>query len=250
VHKSGGTLLQKLRLYCTAFAVCLVASAAHVQTATPTPAATAAPEDNRLRWLDPLVFSPTHAFAPPPARGSAVEKLEMDRVRALVAAATPERLQQAQWDGEHEEPAAFGPAAARDFAHLPATSALLQTISDEVERMVHAAKAHFQRPRPYQIDPRLPHCGKGSSTSTGYPSGHAGYGWSVAWTLARLIPDRAPAILARAEDYALSREICGVHLRSDLEASHAAATAAVEQLLTDPRLADRVAAARAELARP
>jgi len=241
--------LRKLRLCCAALAACLVAPVAQAQSSTPATAGTSGAEDNRLRWLDPLIFSPTHAFAPPPASGSLAEKLEMERVRSLVAAATPERLQQAQWDGEHEEPAAFAQAAARDFTRLPATSTLLQTISDEVERMVLAAKAHFQRPRPYQIDPRLPHCGTGSATLTGYPSGHAGYGWSVVWTLARLIPDRAPAILARAADFALSREICGVHLRSDLEASHAAATAAVEQLLTDPRLADQVAAARAELAR-
>ncbi|HET9630344.1 MAG TPA: phosphatase PAP2 family protein [Novosphingobium sp.] len=242
--------MRKLRLYCAAFAVCLVAPVAHAQPA-PSPAAGAAspPEDNRLRWLNPVRFSPTRAFAPPPPAGSLVEELEMDQVRALIAAASPERLRQAQWDGEHEEPAAFADAAGRDFAQLPATSALLQTIADEVERMVHAAKAHYQRPRPYQVDPRLPHCGTGSTTPTGYPSGHAGYGWSVAWTLAELIPERTPALLARAQDYALSREICGVHLASDLEASHAAATAAVEQLLADHRLADQLAAARAELAR-
>lgn len=172
----------------------------------------------------------------------------MERVRALIAGASSERLRTAQWDGEHEEPAAFAEAAGRDFSRLPATSALLETISGEVDRMVHAAKAVFQRPRPYQVDPKLPHCGKGGGKPASYPSGHGGYGWSVGWTLARLIPDRAPAILARAQDFALSREICGVHFASDLEASHAAATAAVEQLLTDPRLDSQVAAARAELA--
>jgi len=116
--------LRKLRLYYAALAACLVAPVAQAQSSAPAAAVTSGAEDNRLRWLDPVTFSPTHAFPPPPAGGSLVEKLEMDRVRALIAAATPERLRQAQWDGEHEEPAAFAQAAARDFTRLPATSAL------------------------------------------------------------------------------------------------------------------------------
>jgi len=206
-------------------------------------------EDNRLRWLDPVVFAPANAFGAPPRGGSQVERLELERLRALIASATPERLAQAAWDDDHEEPAAFSAAAGRDLSRLPATGALLGTISEEVDRMVHAAKAWFKRPRPYQVDPALPHCGPGSKAPSSYPSGHAGYGWSVGWTLARLMPDRAPAILARAQDFSFSRELCGSHFASDLEASHAAATAAVENLLRDPRLAPQVAAARAELAR-
>jgi len=230
--------MNAVRLVSAAFAACLLAPCAHAEPA----------EDNRLRWLDPVTFAPANAFATPPATGSAAEKLEFDRLRAVIAAATPERLKQAAWDGDHEEPAVFSTAAGRDLARLPATTALLAAVSGEVERMVHAAKAYFKRPRPYQVDPALPHCGKGSTAPTGYPSGHAGYGWSVAWTLARLLPERAPQILARAQDYAFSREICGVHVSSDLEASHGAATAAAERLLVDPRLAAQVAAALAELA--
>lgn len=217
------------------------AGSAQAQTASPD-------QDNRLRWLDPVTFAPANAFAPPPAPGSDVERLEFERLRTLIAGASAERLKRAAWDGDHEDPAAFSEAAGRDLAQFPATASLLAAISGEVDRTVHAAKAYFKRPRPYQMDPSLPHCGKGSTAPTGYPSGHSGYGWSVGWTLARLIPERAPAILARAQDYALSREICGVHFISDLEASRGAATAAAEQLLADPRLASQLAAARAELA--
>lgn len=242
------------RLARAAFAACLFApwatglAAAPATPSTPGAVAAAPVEDNRLRWLDPVIFAPDHAFAAPPPAGSIIEKLEYERLRAVIANATPERRAQAAWDGEHEDPGVFSAAAGRDLAALPATSALLATVSGEVDRMIHAAKAWFKRARPYQVDPTLLHCGKGGGAPTSYPSGHAGYGWSVGWTLARLLPDRAPALLARAQDYALSREICGVHLASDLEASHAATTAAVEHLLSDPRLAAQVAAARAELA--
>jgi len=74
-------------------------------------------------------------------------------------------------------------------------------------------------------------------------------GYSVGWTLAQLMPYRAPQILARAEDYALSREICGVHYPSDTEASHVIGTLTAATLFSDPRLAGQIAAARAELLR-
>jgi acid phosphatase (class A) len=248
--------MHAFRLVSAAFAASLLAPAilapaAHAQVAAPADhmdAPKEAAEDHRLRWLDPVAFDPTHAFAPPPATSSTVYKLEFDRLRALIAAATPERRKQAEWDGNHEDPSAFSTAAGIDFATHPKTAELLATISDEVERMIHSAKAWYKRARPYQVDPALPHCGKGNKALASYPSGHGGLGWSVGWTLARLMPDRAPAILARAQDYALSREICGVHFSSDLEASHGAATAAVEAMLADPRLASQVAAAKAELA--
>ena len=62
------------------------------------------------------------------------------------------------------------------------------------------------------------------------------------------MPERAPQIPARAADYALSREYCAVNFPSDTEASHAVGTFVAARLLADPRLATRIAAARAELA--
>ena len=124
--------------------------------------------------------------------------------------------------------------------------ALLTLVQEDVERVVAIAKHHFRRARPFMVDPALPHCGKGEQALKAYPSGHAAFAWSAAWTLAALAPDHAAAVMARAQDYGLSREICGVHYPSDVEASHGMATAAAQALLTDPRLASQVAAARAE----
>ena len=243
------------RLIAATFAACLVVPAAFAQgvpaPATPpvasVPVAASAADAARLRWLDPAEFAPDAMFAKPPAAGSVEEQTDLARVRALIAAASPERLVQARWDGEHEDPSAFSEAAGRDLTQLPATMALLTAVEDEVDRVVNTAKIHFARPRPYQVDPGLPHCGKGKTELRGYPSGHAGLGWSTAWTLVRLLPARAPALLARAQDYALSRQLCGSHFSFDLDASHAMAVLAADRLLTDPRLAAQVAAARAEL---
>ena len=174
--------------------------------------------------------------------------MEFARLRALIASTSPERLAQADADGEHEDPSVFNQASGHDLTKLPATIALLTIIQGETEQVVGAAKLHFNRPRPYAIDPALLRCGKGTGKSKSYPSGHSGFGYSVGWALARLDPAHATAVLARAEDYALSREMCGVHFHSDTEASHVIGTFIADRMLADPRLAKQVAAARAELA--
>lgn len=237
------------RLAVAALAACLAVSAVHAAPAVPASDTGAAEDAKPLQWLDPAEFAPETMFAAPPARGSAEEQTDLVRIRALIAQASPARLEQARWDGAHEDAGAFSAAAGRDLLALPATAALLALVQNEVDRVITAAKIHFARPRPYQLDPTLPHCGKLKTELRGYPSGHGGLGWSLAWTLARLMPAKAPALLARAQDYALSRELCGSHFSFDLEASHAMAILAADRLLADPRLATRVAAARAELNR-
>lgn len=227
------------------FAACLAMSCANTGTAQarariqPAAALLTTPE-----------FEPSRLFAPAPQPGSTIEVLEMQRLKALRAAASPERIAQAERDAEDESADVFNEAAGRDLTRLPATLDLLTQIEGETERLVYAGKRYFKRLRPYGVDPQLPHCGHSTSVDGGYPSGHAGFGWSTAWTLARLMPDRAPQLLARAQDYGLSREICGAHFQSDIEASHAAALLIADRLLLDPRLAGRVAAARRELAQP
>ena len=97
----------------------------------------------------------------------------------------------------------------------------------------------------------MPNCdaGKGKKPMGSYPSGHSILGFSVGWMLAQLQPEKAQAILARASDYALSREICGVHFRSDTAASQVLGTYIASAIFADPRIAPRIAAAKAELSK-
>jgi acid phosphatase (class A) len=237
----------------SALAGCLAMSCVQASPLPPQMAAapsTAAGKDAAPPLLDPTEFAPDRTFAPPPPHNSALEAIELQQVKALRASVSPERLAQAERDSETENPSAFNQAAGHDLSQLPATYALLTRIQRETNSVVNAGKGYFNRLRPYGVDPQLPHCGNSKSADRGYPSGHAGMGWSVGWALARLMPDRAAAIIARAQDYAISREICGAHFPSDLEASHGVAVMIADRLLADPRLADQVAAARRELARP
>ena len=208
----------------------------------------AASEEEAPRLLDARAFAPERVIAPPPAPGSAVATEELRFLSRLHAAASTDRVARAARDGKDKTPHAFNDAAGRDLQALPATTALLRIVKQETGAVVRAGQAYFHRTRPYVADPGLAHCDNGNGTDDSYPSGHAAFAWSTGWTLAQLMPDRAPALLERARDYADGREICAVHYPSDVEAGHALGTLVADHLLHDPRLADQVAAARRELA--
>jgi acid phosphatase (class A) len=221
------------------------------QTAAPAATALPMPADKpELHYLAAADLLPQRVLAMPPARGSDQEAEELATLHAMIAHATPERLAQAAWDGDHEDPSIFNDALGRDLTKLPATWSLLIAVQDEAAAAITIAKDAFGRVRPYGVDQTLPTCTKADPAKAlrSYPSGHAGLGYSVSWVLARLVPEMAPAVLARAQDYALSRELCGQHFPADTEASHVLGTIVAERLLADPRLADRIAAARTELA--
>lgn len=226
--------------------------AAPIEAGLTQPSPKSAPAIKKLIYLDPSSLAPERMLPAPPPAGSPQEGRELADLRQLIATTSPVRMAQAQWDDAHETPIIFDDVTGRKLEALPATWALLLAVQNEADRAADLAKVRFARMRPWGVDGSLPNCdaGKGKQPTRSYPSGHASLGYSVGWTLAELMPERAPAILALAEDYALSRQICGVHFRSDTEASHVLATLVAERLFTDPRLAERITAARAELARP
>jgi acid phosphatase (class A) len=232
----------------TLFLLALPAGA--LADAAATPAVRMPAEKPEPRYLDPADYLPQRVLALPPARESAAEALELADVKNAIAAASAERRARAAWDADHEDPTAFNAVLGRDLTRLPATWDLLVTVQDEAYALTGRAKEAFARMRPYSIDATVQTCTKEDpgKPAKSYPSGHASVGYAVGWTLARLMPDYAPYILDRARDYAESRVICGVHFRSDVEASHVLATLVAERMLADPRLADKVAKARAELA--
>ncbi len=236
--------------FAVAVALFAIPVAGSAQAVAVTPPAYAPRTQNYIAARD---VDPGRILPAPPRAGSAAEAAELADVRRIVAAASPERLAQARFDDEHEDPSIFDTAVGSGFAAraLPATWSLLRAVQTESDVATSMSKAYFRRVRPWGVDPTLPNCdaGKGKSELGSYPSGHSTLGYSIGAMLAELIPGRAPAIQARAKDYALSRVICGVHFPSDTEASHVIGAIVATRLLTDPRVAPMIAAARAELTR-
>ena len=85
------------------------------------------------------------------------------------------------------------------------------------------------------------------SESGAYPSSHATAGYLMAIVLATMVPEQRDAVFARAQDYAESRLVCGVHHRRDIEAGRIAGTALAAVVRNDPKFKAEFAAARAEL---
>ncbi len=241
-------------LYASLFAALPISIAlAQAPASNPAPAhdtmaATAKPK-KQLEILTPAQSDPARLLPPPPAAGSPAEALELAQLRQLIAATSAERMTQAKWDDEHEDPAVFDAVISKSIQSMPATWALLKTVQNDADLAAYRGKGLFGRLRPWAVDAALPNCdaGKGKDPRSSYPSGHSTFGYSVGFALAQLLPAKAPAILARAHDYALSREICGAHFRSDTEASNVLGTYVAATILADPRMARRIAAARAEL---
>ncbi len=187
---------------------------------------------------------------PPPAEGSAVAASELAELHAVLAARTPAALAHAQSDDATKDASIFAQAmgAGFDLKALPATAKLMAEVRVEEKAAADAAKARFLRKRPWIVDDSLKSCSREDEPLSSYPSGHTTMGFSMAVVLADLAPSHAPALLARAKDYAESRIVCGMHFRSDTVAGEVLGTSVALELLRNPAFkADRDAAA-AELA--
>lgn len=213
------------------------------------PGALAAKGEKALMVLTPAEVEATRLLPPPPSETSAQEKSELAELHRIIAARTPERLAQAKWDDDHEDPSLFYATIGGgfDLKTLPATTALLDVVMNDQKIAVSDAKKVFARKRPWAVDASIPTCDPNDKPTTSYPSGHAMVGYTVGTVLATLMPEKAQAIQARATDYAFSREVCGSHFASDTEASHVLGTAVAIELLSNPALQPKIAAAKAEL---
>ncbi len=229
-----------------AIAVALWSGAA--QPAPPAPALAPKPK-KVLQLLEPPEVDAERLLPPPPAEDSERGKAELEALRRIALSVTPSRMEQARWDDEHEDPSMLAPVLGADFdmTRLAATRALLAIVQADASYSATAAKKVFQRKRPWAVDGSIKTCDPNDKPLTSYPSGHATLGYSLSLTMAAVLPGKAQALLARADDYAYSRQVCGSHFASDTQASQALATAMVTALMARPEFQGKLAAARAEL---
>ncbi len=115
---------------------------------------------------------------------------------------------------------------------LPRTIAFFNRAFPIVDEDVAYTKQHFKRVRPFMADSRVqkivPQCPDPS-----YPSGHSAFAYSVATLLTDMVPERAPEILRRADQYAYNRVLAGVHYPSDVAAGKVSASVIDYRLMHD-----------------
>lgn len=187
----------------------------------------------------------------PPANDSWQTLEELAELHKIQATRTPSEIAHAQADDKEESMFAFADVVGPKFnrASLPQTALLSDHVKANESVIVNPGKQFFKRPRPYHLDSTLkPVCKTTENRADySYPSGHGTTGYLEALVLAQLLPEKHDQILARADDYALSREVCGVHYPSDEAASKKVAYAMIGLMMNNPEFKAELAAAKTEL---
>lgn len=186
----------------------------------------------------------------PPVKDSDGAKADVAELHRLQATRSPAQVLRAQTDESEEDIFIFKNVLGERFNRegLPTTAALSDHVRNDSGIIVNPAKASFQRPRPYRFDETIkPVCKvRENRTDYSYPSGTATTGYLEGLVLALIVPEKRDAILARADDYAHNRLICGVHYPSDIVASKQVAYAAIGIIMNNPQFKQELAAARVE----
>jgi acid phosphatase (class A) len=218
-----------------------------------------APMPTKLKFLAATEINPSRLLPPPAKDGSAVQQKEMAEVKNLIHTRSKERYAEAVWDARHEDPTPFATVIGSNFdlTKLPATAKLLEDVLHDQTVVTSEAKDFFKRKFPVtaeepgdsyrewtcDVADRKP----SAMPLRSYPSGHATMAYTFGVVLAALIPEKSQAILARSASYAYSREICGDHYHSDVEAGHVLGTTLGVVLLNNAALRPEIEAAKAEL---
>lgn len=185
----------------------------------------------------------------PPADASPAHRAELAELVAIEASRTEADVTAAKIDSKTKDASVFAEAIGPgfDLARLPETATLMAEVRAAEKFAADKSKASFRRARPWIGNPAIKSCSRDDEPLTSYPSGHATMGFSMAAILARLVPAKAPAIMARAARYGESRLVCEVHFRSDVSAGETLGLVVAERLMLKPEFLAQYARAQAEL---
>ena len=183
----------------------------------------------------------------PPAQDSAETKAEIAAYHTMEKTRTKEQADFAVADDE-ESVFRFldGMGIKIDPAKAPNAAKFFERVAATEGATVDPVKKIFGRPRPPLVDativPLIP-----LSKSGSYPSGHATMGMLFGMTLAKMVPEKKDAFMARAIQYGESRFVVGVHYESDLAASKMAGAAVGNVMMHNPDFIKEMEAAKGEL---
>jgi acid phosphatase (class A) len=183
----------------------------------------------------------------PPAVGSVEDKADRDSAYAIYSTRTDADAARAK--AEHEfDVFVFGPAIGPDFtpAHYPKLAALMTEAIKEVKAATDVAKAKWNRPRPYVLEPERFSKNADTEKSASYPSGHSTRGTVMAIVLAEIFPEHRDAILAKGHLIGWTRIEAGVHTPLDIYAGRFLGQTCARALLKNPAFQADLVAAKAE----
>ena len=190
-------------------------------------------------------------LAPPPVAGSPEDRQDIDATYRVYSTATPDQIAR----GTDEIKLTifhFAPVIGPWFqpGKFPHTEALFHEVEAEAKTVTTLAKKHWQRIRPYHVEPTLfPNAIEHEPRDDfSYPSGHSTRGTAFALLLAELFPEKRDALLAKGRDTGWLRVLGGVHYPTDVNAGRVLGQALARDFLRSEIFQRDLAAARAELA--
>jgi acid phosphatase (class A) len=220
----------------------LFGAAAYAQTTAPTP--------RKPIFITPEQLNMAAVLPAPPADNSPRGKAELAEVHRLQDTRTAAMIAHAQADDAEEDMFVFKDVLGDRFtaANLPATALLSAHMHSDEGIIVNPAKNFFAKIRPFNFDPTVkPVCKTNANVKDyGYPSGHGTTGYLEALVLVMMVPEKRDAILERADDYAHSRVVCGVHYPSDGLASKLTAYSMMALIVNNAQFRQEFEAAKAE----
>lgn len=237
------------RIWAAVVVWALIAPVVTVPAQTKKPAKSAAAEPKLPYYYNAAGLNLVVLVPPPPAAGSETAKADLAELHRIEQERTPEQVAAAKRDEDQEDIFAFKTVLGADFTPeaLPLTAELGTHVKNEQSVAGGELKGMFPRVRPYNADKTLhPVCAV-TDLANSYPSGHALTGYLEAFTLAQMVPEKRGSILARADEYAHNRLVCGVHYPSDIEESRRVALLVFGYMMATPRFQMDLAAAKAEL---
>jgi acid phosphatase (class A) len=221
------------------FSAVLFAGTVAATFAAPTHAALA-------RYLDPSQIDLVHILAPPPTPQSPEASAELEAVLAAQRTRTEVEVKRAQADDElsvFRYADVMGTGFAPD--NLPFATAFFKEVAAEGGQVVNPTRQHFMRQRPVMVDKRVEPVVNANGGS--YPSGTAAFAYEAAILLANMVPEKAPAIFARAAEWGHNRVVSGVHYPGDVEAGRISGSVIGNALLHDAAFVADFAKAKTEV---
>lgn len=165
---------------------------------------------------------------PPPVFGSPAFLADLDEIKNMAVARTPEQTASAlYWNfptGTHT-PVGYWNELASDYVEayglneLAATRAFALTNAAMMDALIGCweAKYYYWTIRPSQADPAIS-LTFGLPNHPSYPSGHSCVSAAATTVLGTLFPDRAGETAAWLTEAGLSRMYAGIHYRFDIDA--------------------------------
>jgi len=194
---------------------------------------------------------------PPPARGSAEEKAEIDEMLRMQKERTPAQIVRSTEDA-HFTVFRFSDVLGPNFTKdkLPVTSAFFDRITSSTFSLMMAVKEHWNRPRPFEtISTLKPEQSlkdaliekKTGRFNASYPSGHALSAVLWAILLGDVFPDKRAELFKRAYEYGHNRVVGLVHYPSDTNAGKQAGAVLAFALMRHEEFRSDFEKAKAEL---